>query len=249
MKRLIVPAVALFLTLWVTPPTTPFYLDASVGHLGPHSNAATAPSPEHERISLPCGDDFQSNAIAAAYEVGQGHARNEDHASRSVPFDRFIIPTNSNRAGAAVIMSSQCDATSTTPTEASEEVVLNSIGSVDLPNDDGAERHGWARWSPVWKGTISLPDKGDGSTYSVKVSLSDSNTYPDALNACKVQLAEKTDSLPNNGAVEIPSKFGPGDYRLIVDCDRPEVTTFDETITIKIAARIGVPVDQRERNK
>jgi hypothetical protein len=64
-----------------------------------------------------------------------------------------------------------------------------------------------------------------------------------------VQFAGKNDSLPNNGAGEISNTLGSGDYLLAVDCSRPEVLTFDETITIDIAARSGVPVNASATNK
>jgi len=229
-------------------PTTPFYLDASVGHIGQHLEVPGAPLPEPKPISLGCGD-FQSNAIAAAVEAGQRAGRSEDTAWRSIPFSQVSIATNSNRAGAAVYLNSRCDATSTTPTGASERVVLKSSASIDLPHNDGADRHGWARWSPSWKGKISLPYNAAGSSYFVKVSYSDSNTNSVPLSACKVQFAGKNDSLPNNGAGEISNTLGSGDYLLAVDCSRPEVLTFDETITIDIAARSGVPVNASATNK
>jgi hypothetical protein len=184
-------------------------------------------------ISIECGK-LQSNAIAAAVETGQTPGRHEDHDWNPVPFGDIRVATNSNRAGAAVIFSAECNPTSTTPTRREQQMILRSKGLIDLPTNDGAERHGWARWAPRWKAKISLPDSEFHSHYSVKIICSDMNTNRSPLPDGAMRFADEERALPSNGTGEISVRLGSGEYLLTLDCDRGEVLTFDETITINV---------------
>jgi hypothetical protein len=209
-------------------------VEAHPNSIDTYSAGEVMNTPESKSISIDCGD-LQSNAIAAAVEAGQAPGRHEDHEWRSVPFGDLQIGTNSNRAGAVVILSAECNPTSITPTGRSQEVILKSKALVDLPTDDGADRHGWARWAPSWKAKISLPDNEFHSHYSVKIVCSDKNTNGTPLPDGVVRFADEESALPSNGYGDISVGLGPGEYLLTLGCDRGEGFTFDEMIIINIA--------------